>query len=126
MHQTALHWAAKRDSHTIIKTLISYGAIIDAKDLGNRTPLIIASKMGNVKSVKALLANEANPTCKTFLGYTAMDVAATLPILSYLKKAYLLHIAKNFIDKSKKKEIWKSEALAYFEDKNDSGIPFLM
>ena len=49
VHQTALHWAAKRGCHEIIKLLISKGAIIDAKDLGNRTPLIIAAKMGHVK-----------------------------------------------------------------------------
>lgn len=106
--------------------MIQKGAIIDAKDLGNRTPLIIASKLGNVKSVKALLANEANPTCKTFLGYTARDVAATLPILSYLNKAYMLFIANRFIDKSRRKDVWKTEALAYFETKDDEGIPFLM
>ena len=49
VHQTALHWAAKRGFHEICKILILNGAIVDAKDLGNRTPLIIASKMGKVK-----------------------------------------------------------------------------
>ena len=126
MHQTALHWAAKRDQPEIIKLLLARGAIVDAKDMGNRTPLIIASKCGNVKSVKVLLAHEANPACRTFLGYSAMDVAATMAIASYLKKGYLLWIANKFIDKSKRKEIWNREALAYFVTEDDKGIPFLM
>jgi len=109
-----------------MKILIRKGAIIDSKDLGNRTPLIIAARMGHVKCVKVLLANEANPTCRTFLGYRAMDVASTPAILSYVKKGYLLSIANKFVEKAKRKDLWRREALAYFDTPDDFGIPFLM
>ena len=85
VHQTALHWAAKRNYPDVIKLLVSYGSFIDAKTLGDRTPLFLASKWGNIRAVKALLAKEANPKAKNWLGYTAMDVAASESILSYLK-----------------------------------------
>ena len=85
LHQTGLHWAAKRNKPEIIKYLISRGAIVDAKDIANRTPLIVASKCGNIKWVKALLASEANPAIRTFLGLSAMDVTTNESILSYLK-----------------------------------------
>ena len=47
--QTCLHWAAKRNKPEIIKVLLHFGAYIDAKDSGNRTPLYLASKMGNIR-----------------------------------------------------------------------------
>ena len=62
--QTALHWAAKRDFPDIIKILLHYGAYIDAKDSCNRTPLYLASRAGNVRSVKALLAEHADTKIK--------------------------------------------------------------
>ena len=126
LHQTGLHWAAKRNKPEIIKFLISKGALVDSRDIANRTPLIVASKWENIKWVKALLANEANPSIRTFLGLSAMDVTTNLSILSYLKKGYLLWVFSKFIDKAKKKEVWKREALEYFESENDQGIPFLM
>jgi ankyrin repeat protein len=55
VHQTALHWAAKRNRPEIIGILVDYGAFIDSKDIGGRTPLFVASKCGNIKCVKALL-----------------------------------------------------------------------
>ena len=76
--------------------------------------------------VKLLLANEANPSAKTFLGHSALDLAADLRILSYLKKGYLLTLANRFLDRAEKKEVWKREALAYFTTDDDNGIPFLM
>ena len=124
-HQTALHWAAKRNYSEIIKLLINYGSFVDSKDLCSRTPLYLASKSNHIKCVKALLAREANPRIHTYLGDTPMSVAGP-ESLSYLKKAYLLLIANKFIERSQRGDIWKQEALYYFETDNDSGIPFLM
>jgi hypothetical protein len=73
-----------------------------------------------------VIAREANPTIRTFLRLSAMDVAKSCKILSYIRKAYLLYISSKFVDKSRRKEIWKREALEYFEDDNDEGIDFLM
>ncbi|CAI2385056.1 unnamed protein product [Moneuplotes crassus] len=125
-HQTALHWAAKRNYAEVCKMLIEYGAIVDCRDLGNRTPLLLAAKMDNVKCVKLLLAHGANPISRTFLGHTPLKAAASNRTLSYLKKGYLVMLANKFIDKSERKDVWKREALAYFVNDNESGIPFLM
>ena len=122
-HQTGLHWAAKRNYPNIIKMLIAYGSFVDCKDLCNRTPLYLAAKLNHIKCAKALLAKEANPRINTYLGDSALSVAGP-ECLSYLKKAYLLLIANKFIEKSKRADIWKQEALYYFDTDNDSGIPF--
>ena len=124
-HQTALHWAAKRNFPNIIKLLMNYGSFVDWKDLCNRTPLYLAAKLNHIKWVKALLAKEANPILQTYMGDSALSVAGP-ESLSYLKKAYLLLIANKFIEKSLRADIWKQEAIYYFETDNDEGIPFLM
>ena len=121
-----MYWSYLGNNPELIKLLISKGAFVDSKDLGNRTPLIVASKSGMVKCVKTLLAYEANPTWRTFLGYSALDLAASDNIRSYVKKGYLLWISNKFIDKSRRAEVWKKEALEYFEDEKDEGIAFLM
>ena len=40
--------------------------------------------------------------------------------------AYLLFISNKFIDKDKFEEIWKREALSYFDNEKDDGVSFLM
>jgi len=126
INQTALHWAAKRDHTEMIELLIKYGCFIDAKDSSSRTALYLASKAGHVKSVKILLANEANPRIKTFMNLSWMDVAKTPQILSYLKKAYLWLIAKKFITKEQRYNVWNRESLKYFLLEEDSGVASLM
>lgn len=86
VHQTALHWAAKRNFPEIIKILLEHGAYIDCKDGGRRTPLFIASRLGHADCVEALLANGANPMIQTHIGTSALDVAKTYEIKAYLKK----------------------------------------
>ena len=71
-------------------------------DLGKRTPLFLASKYGNVKWVKILLgildpiyiniANNANPTLKTFRNMTAYHAAESHRIKSYLQKAHQVSV----------------------------------
>ncbi|CAI2383597.1 unnamed protein product [Moneuplotes crassus] len=95
-NQTALHWAAKRDFHEIIKFFIEVGCYIDCKDSSNRTPLYLACKRGNTRSVKILLLNRANPTIKTLQGKTCLDATSDIEIQSYLKKAILWRVARRF------------------------------
>ena len=46
--ETALHWAAKRNRPDMVKILIDNGAIIDARDMGGRSPLYLASKFNHL------------------------------------------------------------------------------
>ena len=124
--QTCLHWAAKRNRPEIIKVLLHFGAYIDAKDSGKRTPLYLAAKMGNIKWVKVLLANEADTSAKTFMGYSAFTVAKTPEILSYIKKGYMMGFAKYFYSKPQWEKMFKGEVLKFFEDKEDIGVYYLL
>ena len=107
----------------MIELLIGYGWHINAKDIGNRTALIIASKNGNIKWVKALLAGEANPMIRTFNNLSALEVAKDVVVLSYVKKAYLLFILMRFLNKNKARDVWIKEGLYYFTNKTDNEIP---
>lgn len=46
--ETALHWAAKRNRTDFVKLFLTTGARIDQRDLGGRTPLLLAAKHGNL------------------------------------------------------------------------------
>ena len=122
-HQTALHWAAKRNQPEMIELLIGYGCHINAKDIGNRTALFIASKNGYIKWVKALLAGEANPMIRTHKNLSPLEVAKDAVVESYIRKAYLLFILMRFLNKAKAKDVWRKEGLYYFTNKSDNEIP---
>ena len=48
VNQTAVHWAAKRNKSEVIKLLIASGARVNHKDMGGRTALFLAAKLGNL------------------------------------------------------------------------------
>ena len=51
---TALHWAARRDQHAIIKLLLAHGASVHLENKWGLTPLAVAQQNGNEHSVVAL------------------------------------------------------------------------
>ena len=51
---TALHWAARRDQHAIIKLLLRAGASVHIENKWGLTPLQVAQQNGNEHSVVAL------------------------------------------------------------------------
>jgi len=109
--QTPLHWAAKRNQPEILEYLLTKGALVNAWDLGKRTPLFLASKYGHVKCVRILLAHNANPTMKTFRNITALNAAENYTIKSYLKKAHQLRILLNFIPTKSRGKVWKEQGV---------------
>ncbi len=73
--QTPLHWAAQRGKYEVLVHLIDRKAHINARDIIGRTPLFNASRMNNLREVKALLAAKANPMIRTTAGKTPYIVS---------------------------------------------------
>ena len=46
--QTALHYAAKNNATASLKSLLNFGAQINARDYKMRTPLFVASEAGRL------------------------------------------------------------------------------
>ena len=61
---TALHWEAKKDCPDVVKSLVDTGADIEAKGHWGRSPLLEASKKGNIAMVKMLVKAGAS-VCAT-------------------------------------------------------------
>jgi ankyrin repeat protein len=74
---TALHWAALKDDVDLARMLLYAGANVRATTrLGGYTPLLMASKNGNVGMIDALVKAGADPNGTTTNGTTALMLAA--------------------------------------------------
>ena len=74
---TALHWAALKDDVDLARMLLYAGANVRATTrLGAYTPLLMASKNGNVGMIDALVKAGADPNGATTNGTTALMLAA--------------------------------------------------
>src|ERR1700730_15742555 len=74
---TALHWAALKDDVDLARMLLYAGANVRATTrLGGYTPLLMASKNGNVGMIEALVNAGADPNCTPTNGATALMLAA--------------------------------------------------
>ncbi len=75
---TALHKASYKGYDKIVENLIINGAKVDAENFEKSTPLLlsvnfyIAGNYDNIKSIKILLDNGANPELKDSLGESTM------------------------------------------------------
>lgn len=67
--------AIKMDSEKEVIQFIAFGAYIDHRYEGEKTPLMLASSMGSIGAVRALLELGANPHLKSNEGMTAIDYA---------------------------------------------------
>jgi len=73
----------------IASFLIKNGANVDLYNTHRNTPLLYASRYGNINTVKVLTQNRANPFFKNFLGYNSLDYAA-----EYNKHEVVEHLRK--------------------------------
>jgi ankyrin repeat protein len=76
-HLTTLMYAAPYGTPELVGTLIDAGAEVNAKDIRDMTPLMLAvsSETQNAEVVKLLLAKGADVKSKSVMGETALDWA---------------------------------------------------
>lgn len=80
----------------IASFLIKNGAKVDLYNTHRNTPLLYASRNGNIYTVKVLTQYRANPFFKNFMGYNSFDYAAEFKkdqVVEYLRK-YMERYAK--------------------------------
>lgn len=76
--RTALHWAAVRGVSEWAGRLLDAGADVDAKDVEGNTPLMLASRYGNLTPAKLLLERGATET-KTEASFGPHPLLASEP-----------------------------------------------
>ena len=60
MKQTALHWAAKHGKYEICRLLVDHGADVNARDIGDKTPLYYALKAKRADIVKVFIFSNSH------------------------------------------------------------------
>lgn len=75
--ESALHWASLRGDGEMVDALLSQGAIIDARDGENVTPLMRAAWHGHATIVEKLIAAKADIHAKSIYQRTALTYGAS-------------------------------------------------
>lgn len=83
-HQTAYHWAAKRNNVHILSILIQNGRHINQLDINHRTPLYLAARNNNVIACKMLMDNDGNPFIPDCDGKLPTDVTQSQEVRNLL------------------------------------------
>ena len=81
----ALWFACFSNQLEIVKTLIFYTRDLNHQNVNGATCLSYASSSGKLDIVKALVEAGANPEIETLDGFSAVELASTLPVLKYLR-----------------------------------------
>ena len=74
--QTALHYAARWGMHTLVGRLVNRGAVVDARDNFEETPLMMAADFGHSRTVQVLLQAGADPSLVNRDGLSAEGLAS--------------------------------------------------
>ena len=81
----ALWFACVNGDPRLVKRLIEAGCDIDQCNINGITCAIYAASAGQLEALRALAEAGADLTIRTPDGYDALDCAATLPVLRFLK-----------------------------------------
>jgi ankyrin repeat protein len=77
----SLYSAIEMDSANEVKQFIAFGADINHRYEDEKTPLMLASNMGSIDAIHALLELGANPDLVSVENMTAMDYAKKMVII---------------------------------------------
>ena len=72
---TALHYAATRGHHAMMRLLLEHNAYIDAEAPNGNTPLMMAAQFAPPLATKLLLEEGADPHLRNNLDRSALDLA---------------------------------------------------
>jgi hypothetical protein len=72
---TALHYAGSKGHTDMIRLLLDQQAYLDAESPNRTTPLMMAARYGNSKTVKLLLEEGADPRIRNKQGLSALEFA---------------------------------------------------
>ena len=86
-HQTAFHWAGKRNKIKAMKILLNYGKCVNLLDINNNTPLHLAAQNNFYEAVQILCDNGANPLLENIDGKKASELTNDFRIKSILNSA---------------------------------------
>jgi ankyrin repeat protein len=92
LSRTALHWAAEQDDHEAVKTLLSFGAEVDARTSGGRTPPSLLAAAKTARSFKSLIHYHADVNAKEKAGWSIIHLAARYGSLEVLEKLVGCHV----------------------------------
>lgn len=109
-----MHWAAIRNFPRICELLLKHGADREFRDLGARTPLIVASQANSLECVKLLLLNGANPFQLSNSGKTAAKYTQHSQILYFLTKAEQIHCVMRMKPKHQQEIYWEMKGRIIF------------
>ena len=73
---TALHKAVMYNQPMMVALLVSKGARVDSRDIGGRTPLMIAAVNGHADILRELLTANADVKARSSMGMNAVSFAA--------------------------------------------------
>jgi ankyrin repeat protein len=68
LRQTPLHCAAAAGQTAVVRSLLTHGATLEARDCDGFTPLIVAAENGRVDIVRLLLAKRADVNARSPIG----------------------------------------------------------
>lgn len=87
----ALWFACVSENPDIVRMLIDAGIELDTSNVNGATPLIYSASAGKLEMVRLLVEAGADLHLTTADGFNALDSAATLAVLKYLKPHYVKH-----------------------------------
>lgn len=107
----------------ILTHFLSFGAFVDAQDQDGNTPLHMACKHKNLRTVKLLLFFRADPMCTNKQGLTALDMAAKRSRNDILGMLTLFISLKKVLEQFDFSVLWQQflqDSLATISDERDA------
>jgi hypothetical protein len=110
---TGLHWSALRNFSSIVSLLISHHSLINPLDCNHRTPLFLASRQGNLSSIKVLMLSGADPNIPSNSKKTPLKVSKSKKVTELLKNYILKFNYCRTLPSKSKSNYWEDHIIPY-------------